>query len=275
MSGITTSILSTRLKNYSESQGFNDEFIPCRIGSSNDLLESVDIILLAPQAEAFYNAMKERNNEFKGTVLMLDEQMFVTGKPEDIYSYIKSNVKGEIIYSEQTIKLTLKLLCQIVVESFILCSPIIIFGVVAYFLSFIRFFSFAYVLFEATIGFMSVYLAYAIGFKYGAFTNSNSYVMGLLTFATSMMINNGFDAQAKIYASLSNDGIIQIIFLIIQDTLSVSFFSVLTILLLEILRNSFKINFKANQQSVLMINQSIVFGFIFLVFLIIRFIFIR
>lgn len=273
VSGITTNILSKRLQNYSKEQGFNDKFIPCRIGSSDEIVDDVDVILMAPQAEVFYKSMLAKSDDYKQKVILLDEKMFVTGKPEEIYNYIKTGVEVEKEYEEQKFQLTLKLLSQIIFESMIGCFPIVFFGVIAFILSYIPMFSFSYALFETTIGFLNIYFSYAIGFKYGTVSKSNPYMMGLITFATSMMINNGFDLQATFYSSFSGNGLFMLISIIIKDIFIVTFFSILTILLLDFLRKIFDINFKENNQSVIMINQSIVFGFIFLVFLVIRVVF--
>ena len=271
VSGITTNILSRKLQDYSRKQGYADEYIPCRIGSG-DIDENIDVILMAPQAETFYKSLLVKSGGYKQKVIILDEKMFVTGTPEEIYNLIKKSSNGSKIQEEQKFHLTSKILRHIISESIIGCFPIFLVGIVANILSYIPMFAFGYTIFETTVGCLNIYFSYAIGFKYGVASKNNPYMMGLLTFATSMLTNNGQNLQEMTLA-FHNVGLLMLVIILIKDMIIVIFLSSLTILLLELLRSLFNVNFKLNNQSAIMINQSIVFGFIFFVFLMIRFIF--
>jgi|GEM_PF-4562571 len=274
MSGITTKILSTRLHNYSIEHGHNDEFIPCRIGTSVEFIDTVDVVLLSPQAEFFYKTITEKSMESNTKVVMLDEKMFVNGKVEDIYNYVRRSVIVERDFGNPTVSLDLRLICKILVESLLGCFPIVLFGMLAYFISYVPQLSFCYSLFEATIGCISIFFAYAIGFKYGSNSNTNPYVMGLFTFATSMMTKNMVDFHIEIQPHLPiANGVFTILTTMAKDFLVVSVLSILTVSLFELLRKVLKINFRADYQSMIMVSQSIVFSLILLAFLIIRVIF--
>ena len=232
MSGITTSFLARRLHAYSEEIGAEDEFIPCRIGSSSAYLVDVDVVLLAPQAESFYQALLEENQQLKNVVI-LDEKMFVSGKIEDIYKYIKQNDKSRNHQSIATIHLTLNMLLEILFDATIKCIPIVLFGLFGYFTFSLFHFSVGLILFESMIGFYNVYLAYSIGAHYGHKVENHPHVIGVVTFITTMMLNYSFQSEINVYANLTYESIFSILMMILERTIVIVFFSILTIVLLE------------------------------------------
>ncbi len=279
MNGITTSLLANRLQQYCDDNGYDDEFVACRIGTCNDVISKADIIVLAPQAASFYNKILQESKNNSSAVVVLDEKMFVVGETKDVYNYIRQNATGFLTNisdfgedKSKSVNFTLTMLAEVLLDAILGCLPLLLIGMVFYMLFVSTSQTIFSAIFEAIYGYLYLYVSFSIGFKYGSKIRSNPYVMGLIIFASTMVLK--YDNDTFVTSNVVNEtNLLNIIIATLKEVAITVVISVATILSLELFRQKANIKFAKENHSIVMFSQTFVIDIIMILFLLIRVLF--
>lgn len=183
-SGITTSILATKLNTYTKEQSYNDFFIATRISSDLDFLfANSDLMLIAPQVKGSVEKIKLEAKQRNIPLIFLNEEDLVFGNVEKIYQEINQYRQGSK-KSKVKIVLTIQGILRIYMCACIKFLPFTI--LVIFFVTFSIVFRLGSE--DVFISFLPFTLAFAIGHEYGRFIKEQPLSNGLLFLVSSSFI---------------------------------------------------------------------------------------
>lgn len=210
MSGITTTILANKLKRYASSAGKRDIFIPSRLDIENELNNTADIIVLAPQAKSFYETLSRK---ISVPVVLLDEETFITGDAKEIYDLIVSKVEKSGETGEEDVSISLHLMMEIIRNAFVHVIPVFLFGLAAYCLQMIFQIEFLHHISDATLSLISIYFVFALGYSYGEVMKKEALFCGMVCLSSTLVLS-----------PISSSGYINALFHITDGTIPVDYF---------------------------------------------------
>ena len=271
MSGLTTTILANKLQKYADKQGYQDTFIPSRVGANTDLVSQSEVVIVAPQAKHFYEEFKKRNENQHAKILLMDEEMFVTAEVEEIYEFIKSAVGVVETEANTNERFNLALLLNILCEAVLQCLPVALLGFGAYVVS--AFFNVENldIIYHSTLAIVNFYLVFSIGYIYGKKMNVEPLLSGIIALSAPLITLPIFTIDY--YNSLFRlpHGFISIEYFGIEYSLLCVGLAITAILILNALLKSFHIRYLSSDiLHASNIKISLLLGFLFSVFLMFR-----
>lgn len=210
MSGITTTILANKLQKYSNSIGKKDLFIPSMVDIENEMNTKADVVVLAPQAKAFYEEMIHHTST---TVLLLDEETFVLSDAEDIYQQIALKAASSSETGEEEVSMSFRTCIDILIIACTHVIPILVFGLISLLLEQIFHIEFLHHISECFLTLISLYFIFLLGYSYGVKMKVEPLFCGLVCLSSVLILS-----------PVSANGYINTLFHITDGTIPIEFF---------------------------------------------------
>ncbi|OTO77379.1 MULTISPECIES: PTS sugar transporter subunit IIB [unclassified Enterococcus] len=191
-SGITTSVLASKLQTYATKMGKSDLIWACKIQLCEERLQEVDVILIAPQARYCSESIETKAKEMGLAICYLEEKDFAFSQVEVIYNMIETGFYHKtpkmLTVSRSAIALTPKSFIVLVVHAVQRCIPMFLLGLPFFLIAFWAGIDIFMPIWQASGGMIGFYLMFAIGYEYGEMSDLGGGICGVICMWSSMIL---------------------------------------------------------------------------------------